>query len=153
MKRMIVIALSFMFGSVLSYTPPPLASAEPASPARGSAHEQPSSPVARLVLRDGTCRLVRLEGVGCFESICSRVAVRNRSVGDMTANLTPFDMISGMKDMTDDEALFVLNDGSTRRVSINRDNRVLYIANPDGRHEKIEFRDVKSLDFVRSDQQ
>jgi hypothetical protein len=38
---------------------------------------------ARTTLRDGTTRTVRLQGVGCSQSICSRTAIRGRDAHEL----------------------------------------------------------------------
>ena len=69
MKRLTVacVVLILMFGALRA----------PSSEAKSSA-----APLrARVTLADGTARTVMLEGVGCSEVLCSRVAVRTRAEG------------------------------------------------------------------------
>lgn len=47
-----------------------------------------------------------------------------------------------------DDALFVLNDGTERRLSLMSDFRVLYLANPLGGREKLDLARVKSVEFL-----
>ncbi len=102
----------------------------------------------RLELRDGSSRVVRLQGVGCDESICSRVAVNSRTVGNVVVNRTKFDDIRAVKDITDDSAVFVFTDGTTRHVSVIPENRVLYVIGPSGATEKIRLRQLSALDLT-----
>jgi hypothetical protein len=151
MKRMTAIAMSLVLASLLSHVPQSV-NAEVTTTPRRSVREPSPIRTVRLVLRDGTSRLVRFEGVGCSQSICSRVTVRSRPVAEGVVGRTPFDTLASVRDISQDETLFVLKNGSTKRVSIPWDNRVLYVVNADGLQEKIELGQVKSLDFVRSNQ-
>src|SRR5258706_137947 len=81
-----------------------------------------STRLVRLGLRDGSSKVVRLDGVGCAESICSRVAVNSHAVGNVIVNRTQLDTIAAIRDITNDSALFVFGDGSRRRVSVIPDN-------------------------------
>jgi hypothetical protein len=107
--------------------------------------------LVRLGLRDGSSTIVRLDGVGCNESICSRVAVNSRAVGNPIVNHTRFDEIVAIQEIDDDTVLFVFNDGTKRRVSVVLDNRVLYVISPSGRTQKISLRQVQSIDFNATD--
>lgn len=101
----------------------------------------------RLELRDGSSRVVQLQGVGCDESICSRVAVTSRTVGNVVVNRTKFADIGAVKDITDDSAVFVFKDGTTQHVSVIPDNRVLYVIGSRGATEKIRLRQLTSVDL------
>ena len=100
----------------------------------------------RLELRDGSSKLVQLDGVGCNESICSRVAVTSRTVGNVMVNRTLFADISAVRDITGGSAVFVFKNGTTRRVSIIPDNRVLYVIDA-GHSQKIGLDDIRAVDF------
>src|SRR5581483_4520648 len=58
-----------------------------------------SSLVARLTMHDGATRTVRLEGVGCSQSICSRTAIKAKTASD-TLVRTWFDSLAAIKDTT-----------------------------------------------------
>ena len=103
--------------------------------------------LVRLGLHDGTSRLVRLEGVGCDETMCSRIAVNTRTVGNVIVNRTRFEDIRAIEDVGGDAATFVFKDGTTRRVSVIADNRVLYVIDDHGRSQKIRLSRVRSVDF------
>jgi len=107
--------------------------------------------LVRLRLKDGSSKIVRLDGVGCNESICSRVVVNSRTVGDVIANRTRFDDIAAIREICDDTALFVFKDGTKRRVSVVPDNRVLYVIASGGRPQNIGLRDVQAVDFDQRD--
>jgi hypothetical protein len=114
-------------------------------PARGSTAQ--AARLVRVGLKDGSSKIVRFDGVGCNESICSRVAVNSRTVGDVIANRTRFDDIAAIQEICDDTALFVFKDGTKRRVSVVPDNRVLYVIGADGNTQKISLAGVLSIDF------
>ena len=103
--------------------------------------------VARMTLTNGTARIVRLEGVGCSEALCSRVAVRTRAEGDSRVTRTWLDTIAAIKDITSDTAVFVLKDRTARRLSVVHDNQFLYFEGQDGAEGKINLSGVKLLEF------
>jgi hypothetical protein len=104
---------------------------------------------ARVVSADGTSRTVRLEGVGCTESMCSRVFIRSK--GESGAPLrTWLDSIASIQDATANDALFVMKDGTKRRLAVVTDFRVLYMSNPNGRTEKLDLTTIRSLEFLDS---
>jgi hypothetical protein len=146
MKRLI--AISVVSAAVLFIVPLHVVSGAPSkeSAAQGTR-------LVRLGLQDGSSNVVRLDGVGCDESICSRVAVNSRSVGNAIVNRTRFDTIAAIREIADDSAVFVLKDGTARRVSVIPDNRVLYVIAADGHTQKIGLRQVKSIQFDPKDSQ
>ena len=103
--------------------------------------------VARMTLTNGSTRTVTLEGVGCSEARCSRVAVRTRAEGDSRFTPTWLDTIAAIKDITSDTALFVLKDGRVRRLSVIHDNQFLYFESQNGAGEKINLSGVKLVEF------
>jgi hypothetical protein len=104
---------------------------------------------ARVTAADGTSRTVRLEGVGCTESMCSRVFIRSK--GDSGAPLrTWFDSIASIQDSTTHDALFVMKDGTERRLAFVPDFRILYVSNPNGRTEKLDLTTIRSLELLDS---
>jgi hypothetical protein len=107
-----------------------------------------SSIVARMTLVDGSSRTVAFDGVGCSEAMCSRVAIRGKAGGDSRVTRTWFDTIATIKDITSEDALFVLKNGTARRLSVVHDNRFLYVADPNGVGEKIDLAGVKSVEFL-----
>ena len=118
--------------------------------------ESRSAPlVATITLANGSSRTVTLEGVGCSETLCSRVAVRSRIDGDAHVQRTRLDSLAAIKDITKDGALFVFKDGTERRQSVVVDNRVLYLVNQNGGKTKLDLTRIESVDFsgaARSEQ-
>jgi len=102
---------------------------------------------ARVTSADGTSKTIRLEGLGCTESMCSRVFIRTKS--ESWAPLqTWLDSVASIKDTTASDALFVMKDGTERRLTLVSDFRVLYVSNPNGRAEKLDLAKIRSLEFV-----
>jgi hypothetical protein len=104
--------------------------------------------VARMTLANGSSRTVTLEGVGCSQTMCSRVAVRSKADGDSRVTRTWLDTIAAIKDVTSEDALFVLRNGTTCRLSVIHDNRFLYFADQNGVGGKIDLAGVKSVEFL-----
>jgi hypothetical protein len=105
--------------------------------------------VAKITLANGSNRTVSLEGVGCSETLCSRVAVRSRIDGDAHIQRTRLDSLVAIKDITKDGARFVFKDGTERRHSVVADNRVLYVVNH-GDETKIDLARIASIEFLAS---
>lgn len=121
--------------------------------ARG-ASESPEDPqghlsklTARITTTDGTSRTVVLEGIGCSASICSRTVIKSKAPNDSRVN-TWLDSLAAIKDTTATDALFVLKDGTARRLSLVNDFRVLYLAGHLGATEKLDLARVKSVEFA-----
>jgi hypothetical protein len=102
---------------------------------------------ARIVMPDGTNRTARLEGVGCTVSICSRVAIEGKGENQSPVR-SWLDAIAAIRDTTADDALFVMKDGTSQRLSLVKDFRVLYIANRLAGTEKLDLAKVKSVEFL-----
>jgi hypothetical protein len=124
-----------------------IASGYRAVPAEARAESAPL--VARMTLADGSSRTIRLEGVGCSETMCSRVAVRTRADGSRVTR-TWLDTIAAMTNITPDGALFVLKDGTSRRLSVVYDNRFVYFADQRGAEQKIDLAGITSIEFPAS---
>jgi hypothetical protein len=103
--------------------------------------------MARITMRDGTTRTVNLEGVGCTQSICSRTTIKAKSESDSVLK-TRFDGLAAIQDTTSRDALFVMKDGTSKRMSLLTDFRVLYLANRLGGQERLDLGAVKSVEFV-----
>lgn len=103
--------------------------------------------MANVVARDGTSRTIKLEGVGCTESMCSRVFIRSKSAGGAPLQVW-LDTLASVKDTSEHDALFVMRDGTERRLSFVSDFRVLYVSDPNGRIEKLDFAKIRSLEIL-----
>src|SRR5215471_19827080 len=112
-----------------------------------SKHLEHAGQVIRLNVRDGSSQIVTLDGVGCDETICSRVAVNARSLGNVIANRTRFADIAAIRDISEAAATFVLKDGTTHQLSIVPDNRVLYVFDANHRPQKISLQRLTSVEF------
>ena len=116
-----------------------------------SKHAEHAGPLIRLNVRDGSSQMVTLDGVGCDETICSRVAVNVRSLGNVIANRTRFADIAAIRDISEATATFVLKDGTTHRLSVVPDNRVLYVFDANHRAQKISLQRLTSVEFDASE--
>lgn len=112
-----------------------------------SEHVEHAGQLIRLNLRDGSSQVVTLDGVGCDETICSRVAVNSRSLGNVIANRTRFADIAAIRDISEATATFVLEDGTTHLLSVVPDNRVLYVFDANQRAQKISLQRLRSVEF------
>src|SRR6266542_7092528 len=72
----------------------------------------------RLTFRDGSSQFVRLDGVGCDESICSRTVVNTRTVASATIHHTRLDDVVAVQSINDAAAVFAFKDGSTQRLAV-----------------------------------
>jgi hypothetical protein len=118
---------------------------------RMASGQPPSGLTARITLLDGATHTMKFEGVGCSASMCSRTVLKGRSDRDAMVS-TPFDSIATIKDTsggaTGKDALFLMRDGSQRRISLVTDFRVLYLTNNEGGPEKVDLAKVKSVEFL-----
>ncbi len=104
---------------------------------------------ARVTAADGTSRTIKLQGAGCTESMCSRVFIRSKSASGAPLQ-TWLDSVASIKDTSENNALFVMRDGTERRLSFAPDFRVLYVSNPNGRAEKLDLTKIRSLELLDS---
>jgi hypothetical protein len=116
-------------------------------PAHAEGHH--SGMAARVVSTDGTSRTIKLEGVGCTESMCSRVFITSKSESGAPVR-TWLDSLAAIKGTTNGDALFVMKDGTERRLSVVPDFRILYVSNSNGRAEKLDLEKIRSLEFIDS---
>ena len=103
-----------------------------------------SGVMAKVVSADGTTRTVKLEGIGCTESMCSRVFIRNKDENGASVQ-TWLDSIASITDATASGALFVMKNGTQRRLAFVTDFRVLYVSAP---MQKLDLTKVRSLEFL-----
>ena len=116
-------------------------------PSQAEGHR--SGLMARVVFVDGTSRTVRLEGVGCSESMCSRVFIRSKSADGVPLQ-TWIDSVASIKEATANDALFVMKDGTERRLTLVPDFRVLYVSSRNGGVERLDLAKIRSLEFTSS---
>jgi hypothetical protein len=106
-----------------------------------------SGPTAKITMRNGAARTVKLEGIGCPLGICSRTAIKAKNGADSLVE-TWFDCLAAITDTTPNDAMFVLKDGTRQRMSLVHGFRVLYLANRLGGTEKLDLAKVKAVEFV-----
>jgi len=85
---------------------------------------------AHLEWRDGSTTVGRVAGIGCIQSMCSRLAT-----------------VTAIREICDGSALFVYRDGTERRVPLDRDNRILYLTASSGAVQKIDLQRLQSLEL------
>jgi hypothetical protein len=102
---------------------------------------------ARVTFSDGTDRTVTLEGVGCSSAICSRLFIEARSNDESVVRMW-IDTLSGVRDIRPASALFVMKDGTQRRLSLITDFRVLYVNQGSTRTQKLDLSKIQSLEML-----
>src|SRR5579871_4020506 len=108
-----------------------------------------SSLPIRVLMLNGVERTLTLEGVGCPISMCSRVRVRNT----MAANVW-LDGVAGVSSIRDTtsgtvKAIFNFKNGEERQESVVAANRVLYVKDARGRHEKLDLANISQISFLQ----
>lgn len=106
-----------------------------------------SSLRASVTMVDGTSRAITIQGVGCTESICSRV----RATAAM-ADSVWLDGLASVHAISHDingpvKATFSFKNGVERQASIVPVNRVLYVDGRFGRTEKLDLGSLTRIDF------
>ncbi len=102
---------------------------------------------ARLTLPNGDTQLVKLEGVGCTVSICSRTHVKGHA-RSASLGAFAFDAIRKIESAPQNRVSLLMKDGSRQAMSLVPDFRVLYFWTESGEPEKLDLSVVKSLDFM-----
>lgn len=108
-------------------------------PAQVEGHH--SGLAARVLLASGETRNVRIEGVGCTETMCSRVFLMS------TSGRIWLDSIKSIQDVSADAATFVMNNGTQEHLVLTPDFRVLYVSGELGRIVKVDFKEIRSVAF------
>ena len=108
-----------------------------------------TGPLAKITLLNGTTRTVQLDGVGCSESICSRVAIKGRTERGSLVEMR-LDTVAAIRRTAAGQTLFVLKDGKEQLLSLVPDFRVLYVVKRPGT-EKIDLSKVMSVEFLQSE--
>ena len=126
-----------------------VAVASRATPA--TAHERMTHRLVRLTPASGPSRVATLEGVGCIQAICSRVAIRTLGddEGEHADVLVDFETITAIRSHGGGRATVDLIDGTSRRVVIPVNNRVLYLSDDSHRAEKLDVGQLEAIEFLR----
>ena len=103
--------------------------------------------VARITLHNGTTRTANVQGVGCSATMCSRVFIAAKEDSPVITRIW-LDSIASIKSVRKDAALFVMKDGSERRITYIPDFRVLYISKPNGQTERLDLGTIDSLEIL-----
>jgi hypothetical protein len=123
----------------------PLPAAFDRLPAKVDGHG--SNLMARITLPDGTKRSITLQGIGCPAGMCSRVTIKGEVPRYEPASVW-IDTIAAIRDTNEHDALFVMHDGSRKRLSLLHDFRVLYFVDRSGREGKVDLAKVESLEIL-----
>jgi hypothetical protein len=106
-----------------------------------------SSLRARVTMVDGSTGSITLHGVGCTDSICSRVRAKDTNSDDVW-----LDGLASVRNISHQTsgpvtADFTFKDGVERHVSIVELNRVLYIEGRFGLTHKLDLARLTRIDF------
>jgi hypothetical protein len=106
-----------------------------------------SSLRARVTMADGTDRRVTLRGVGCTETLCSRVRALDTEGDDLW-----LDGLASIQAVSHDAtgpmaAVFTFKGGRQRQASVIEWHRVLYVEGPLGLTSKLDLARVTRVDF------
>jgi len=118
--------------------------------AQYAGHNDPrhrSSLRATMTMVDGTVRNVVLQGVGCSDSICSRVRAKDTKADDVW-----LDGLASIREISHQAtgpvtAVFAFKDGGERQASIIELHRVLYIKGSFGLTNKLDLGRLTRIDF------
>lgn len=101
----------------------------------------------KITAQDGRTRIIRLDGVGCTASMCSRTMMKAKAERDALAQLW-LDGIAAIRDTTDHDALFDMRDGTQKRLALVKDSRVFYLTAESGHSEKMDIAATRSIEFL-----
>jgi hypothetical protein len=118
------------------------------TPLPDASGHQSSLPI-RVLMLNGVERTVTLEGVGCPVSMCSRVRVRNTEVANVW--LDGVARVSGIRDTASGtvKAVFNFKSGVESQESVVAGNRVLYVKDARGQHEKLDLASIRQSSFLQ----
>jgi hypothetical protein len=107
-----------------------------------------SSLPIRVTKLNGVEKTVTLEGVGCPLSMCSRVRVRNTTAANVW--LDGVASVSSIRDTASGavKAIFTLKNGEKSQESVVAGNRVLYVKDGHGQHEKLDLTNISQISFL-----
>jgi hypothetical protein len=116
-------------------------------PAVDASNGHQSSVRARVTLVDGTSRAITIQGVGCTESICSRVRAKDTRADDVW-----LDRLVSVREISHNaegpvRAILTFTDSPERQVSIIQGTRVIYVEGRFGRTEKLDLASLARIDF------
>jgi hypothetical protein len=101
---------------------------------------------AVVTMTDGTIQTVKVEGVGCTVSMCSRTRIEVKNERNSLERVW-LDSISVIRETSGSSALFLMKDGTQRRLSLLTGFRVLYLGSGPGLPAKLDLGKVRSLQF------
>jgi len=98
--------------------------------------------LVRVTWPNGESRTLSFKGVGCAMNMCSRVRIQSKIKDSLGVSDTWLDSVASVRHITNQDALFILKDGTSRRLPVISGNRFLYFANGKsemGKFESVEF--------------
>jgi hypothetical protein len=122
-----------------------LSSVSFATPHNDAAHRSALS--VTLTLSDGTRHAATLQGVGCTQSMCSRVRAQDNNADTIWLDgLVSVDQISGASSGPL-QVVLGFRDGTTRSATIRETNRILYLTDNHGHHRTVDLASLSQIDF------
>ena len=116
-----------------------------------AAGTHPAGHVIRIVPRNGLPYVESLDGIGCSEALCSRVFVRvwvDDDEGPAIQRIA-FDTVTAIDMLGGGDARIRSVDGTSQRVIVAADNRVLYLIDQTGRAKTLNLSKGVSIEFLR----
>ena len=148
--KILAIRVTYFVSAVLILTAITVHGASGSSKARtdNEPQEHLSGLMANVRFADGTSQTVRINGIGCTESLCSTVLMKAKTETNRVVEVW-FDSIAAIRDIRQNDAVFVGKDSGERRLTFISDFRVLYVSKSDGAIRKIDLAKIKSLEMLR----
>jgi hypothetical protein len=101
-----------------------------------------------LTLADGTRHAATLQGIGCTESMCSRVRAQDHQAATIWLDgLASVRQISGAASGPV-QVVLGFKDGTERATSIRETNRVLYLTDEHGHARTVDLARLTRLEFL-----
>jgi hypothetical protein len=129
----------------------PIASRWTDGPVAHASGARSAATMIRVVPRTGSPYVRALDGIGCSQAICSRVFVRALVADDegTAVQRIRFDTVAAIEMLGGGDARVRFNDGTSRRVLVAADNRVLYLIDDAGRTKRLDLGNVVSIEFLQ----
>ena len=102
-----------------------------------------------LTLADGTRHAATLQGIGCNESMCSRVRAQDNNADSIWLDgLVSVRQISGAASGPL-QVVLGFKDGTERAASIRETNRVLYLTDSHGHSRTVDLARLTQVEFMK----
>jgi hypothetical protein len=105
----------------------------------------------RITPLNGPSRVETLDGVGCSETICSRVFVRTfvEDEEGPVARDIPLDTVAAIEPRGGGHARVRFINGTVQRLVVPAGWRVLYLLDDAGRTKKVDLSGLHSIEFLK----